>query len=409
MNIPFAAYRIIEMIGRNMDTTVHNPDQYMFDFRQIITNGRKKVGLLVGAGAPVSINVGGQGKYTPLIPNIEGLTSLVRKSLKGKEASAYELLEEQIQTPNIELILSRVRGLSEVIGSTEVHGLDGEGHKALSKSICSSIKNIVDVTLPDEENPYSNLVAWVNGITRKEPVEIFTTNYDLLFEEAMERAKTPYFDGFVGAKTAFFDPSSISNNDMPVNWIRLWKLHGSIGWSKNYDGDVIRDFLADGETMVYPSHIKYDQTQAAPFTSLFDRLKSFMLEPDSLLIANGFSFADAHISSKLMECMAANPSSAIIAMQYKKLEDEGSAVGIALKRPNMSVYCSDGAVINGVKALWKIGEEPVKNWGKIRQEYWSNEEFNLGDFKAFSHFLAKSGGDKTYAIEMESAGNEAGE
>lgn len=390
-----------------MDTTVHNPDQYMFDFRQIITNGRKKVGLLVGAGAPVSINVGDKSDYRPLIPNIEGLTGKVRESLQGKESDAYRSLEKQIDNSNVELILSRVRGLAEVIGSTKVHGLDGEGYKALSKSICASIKDIVDVGLPNEENPYSDLISWVNGITRKVPVEIFTTNYDLLFEEAMENARTPYFDGFVGAKTAFFEPSSISNNDMPVNWIRLWKLHGSIGWAINKNGDVVRDYLTDGETMVYPSHIKYDQTQAAPFTSLFDRLKSFMLEPDSLLIANGFSFADAHISSKPMECMAANPSSAIIALQYNKLEEERSAVSIAKKRPNMSVYCSDGAVINGVKALWKLGEEPIKNWGRIRQEYWTDGEFNLGDFKSFTHFLAKSGGEQTYVLGVEEASDEA--
>lgn len=390
-----------------MDTTVHNPDQYMFDFRQIITNGRKKIGLLVGAGAPVSINVGDKSNYKPLIPNIEGLTSQVRESLQGKESDAYNSLEQQCSISNIEFILSRIRGLSEVIGASEIYGLNGEGYKILSKSICASIKRIVDVGLPEEENPYSDLISWVNGINRKEPVEIFTTNYDLLFEEAMERAKTPYFDGFVGAKTAFFDPSSISNNDLPVNWIRLWKLHGSIGWSENRNGDVIRDFSSDGETMVYPSHIKYDQTQAAPFTSLFDRLKSFMLEPDSLLIANGFSFADAHISSKLMECMAANPSSAIIALQYKRLEEEKSAVSVALKRPNMSVYCSDGAVINGVKALWRLGEEPTKNWGRIRQEYWKDNEFNLGDFKSFTHFLAKSGGEAVYALDSLEANDEA--
>lgn len=395
--------------GLAMDTTVHNPDQYMFDFRQIITNGRKKVGLLVGAGAPVSINIGDDVEYNPLIPNIEGLTHQVRESLEGIESDAYKSLEDQIESSNIELVLSRIRGLADVIGSTEVCGLDGEGYKALSKSICASIKKIVDVRLPDEENPYSDLISWINGITRKAPVEIFTTNYDLLFEEAMERARTPYFDGFVGARTAFFDPSSISKNDMPINWIRLWKLHGSIGWAANNNGDVIRDFSADGETMVYPSHIKYDQTQAAPFTSLFDRLKNFMLEPDSLLIATGFSFADAHISSKLMECMAANPSSAIIALQYKNLEEEKSAVNIAKKRPNMSVYCADGAVINGVKALWKLGEEPVKNWGRIRQEYWKGDAFNLGDFKCFTHFLAKSGGEKTYATHVEGAPDEAGE
>ncbi|MCK0070856.1 SIR2 family protein [Kordiimonas laminariae] len=379
-----------------MDATVHNPDQYMFDFRHIITNGRKKIGLLIGAGAPVSVNVGSPDSYTPLIPNIEGLTSQVKEHLPAAKRETYELIEEEVGEANIELVLSRIRGLAEVIGTTKVHGLNAHEYKELSQSICAEIKKIVEVSLPQEGNPFSDLVSWVNGITRKEPVEIFTTNYDLLFEEAMERAKTPYFDGFAGAKNAFFDPSSISNNDLPVNWIRLWKLHGSIGWSQNDSGEVIRSFSEDGEIMVYPSHIKYDQTQAAPFTSLFDRLKSFMLEPDTLLIASGFSFADAHISAKLSECMSANSTSAIIALQYKGLSEEKHAVELALTRPNMSVYCQDGAVINGVKARWKLGEEPSKNWDRIRQEYWNEDGFYLGDFKSLCHFLAKSGGDKTY-------------
>lgn len=382
-------------------TTVHNPDQYMFDFRHIITNGRKKIGLLVGAGAPVSINVGSEDECVPLIPNIEGLTGLVGGRLDGVEKETYEEILKEVGESNIELVLSKVRGLSEVVGSTKVYGLDAAGHKGLSKTICDEIKGIVGVDLPEGENPFSDIISWATGITRKEAVEIFTTNYDLLFEDAMERVRTPYFDGFVGAKNAFFDPSSISKNDMPVNWIRLWKLHGSIGWAENNNGDVVRDFDSDGETMVYPSHIKYDQTQAAPFTSLFDRLKSFMLEPDSILIVNGFSFADAHISAKLTECMAENPSSAIIALQYKELEKERCAVEIALSRPNMSVYCRDGAVINGVKAKWKLGEEPSKNWEAIRREYWQDEAFYLGDFKSFSYFLAKSGGDKTHTLDSK--------
>ncbi|MCW4756549.1 hypothetical protein M8B77_23995 [Enterobacter hormaechei] len=40
-----------------MSASVHNPDTYMFDFRQLVTNGRKKIGILIGAGAPVSINM----------------------------------------------------------------------------------------------------------------------------------------------------------------------------------------------------------------------------------------------------------------------------------------------------------------------------------------------------------------
>lgn len=36
-----------------MTVSVHNPDQYMASLRQIIAQGRKRIGLLVGAGAPV--------------------------------------------------------------------------------------------------------------------------------------------------------------------------------------------------------------------------------------------------------------------------------------------------------------------------------------------------------------------
>jgi hypothetical protein len=379
--------------------TVHNPDQYMFDFKHIISHGRKKIGVLVGAGAPVSVNVGKAGLYEPLIPNVAGLTEQIRKGLKDEFKVAFEGVEKQLQNSNIELSLSRIRALAEVICESKVCGLDSNGFHSLSQKICALIYEIVNKRLPSGENPFSDIISWINGINRNHAVEIFTTNYDLLFEEAMERVKTPYFDGFSGSKIPFFDPSSISNNDLPKRWIRLWKLHGSIGWSKSSSGEIVRSNTDAGSTMVYPSHIKYDQTQSAPFSSLFERLKNFLLEPDTLLICSGFSFADAHISAKLSESMAANPSSALIALQYQKLENEAFAAELAFRCPNMSVYCRDGAIINGIKAAWKLGDLPSKNWEAIRAEYWKEGEFLLGDFKLLARFLAMSGGGKSKVID----------
>ncbi|MGV2841434.1 SIR2 family protein [Vibrio cyclitrophicus] len=267
--------------------------------------------------------------------------------------------------------------------------------------MCQIIRDVVGKPLPENDNPYSHLVSWITGIQREHAVEVFTTNYDLLFEEAMERARTPYFDGFSGSNRAFFDPSTISSNDLPARWIRLWKLHGSINWSRNKNGEVVRSQGIEDGSMVYPSHIKYAQTQAAPFSSLFDRLKSFLLTPDSLLITTGFSFADAHITAKMDECLSENPSSAVIAMQFRQLEDEKCAVDIGQRRPNLSVYCLDGAVINGVEAKWKTGELLGKNWEVIRQEYWNSDKFRLGDFATLAHFLAKSGSDKINAQETD--------
>ena len=40
--------------------------------------------------------------------------------------------------------------------------------------------------IPDGDNSYRRLARWVNSIDRAVPVEVFTTNYDLLLEQALE-------------------------------------------------------------------------------------------------------------------------------------------------------------------------------------------------------------------------------
>lgn len=381
-----------------MNESIHNPDQYMFGFRQIITNGKKKIGILLGAGAPVSINIG-KDKWEPLIPNIVGLTQAIKTDLSKEDLVVFEAIESSIEDQNFEKVLSKIRALGDVIGSSTVHGYDSANYTTLTENICNSIKTVVDRELPPSPTPYCELVSWINGINRKHGVEVFTTNYDLLLEQSLERVKTPYFDGFSGSRNAFFDPSSISRNDLPPRWVRLWKLHGSIGWEIGNNNDVIRIPHSKHTSMVYPSHIKYDQTQAAPFSSLFERFKNFLLEPDTLLIASGFSFADAHITSKIIESLMANPSAALFAFQFNKLSDESFAREIAMKCPNVSIFCRDGAIINGVEGKWRTGILPAKNWQTIRDEYFKNENFLLGDFKILTRFLATAGGE--FGIKFE--------
>jgi len=376
-----------------MENTSHNPDQHMFAFRQLATNGRKRIGILIGAGAPVSINIGGADTWKPLIPNIAGLEKIVLESLPEDQKNVYTSIKSSFSDSNLEKVLSRIRMLAEVIGEGKIFDFTAKEFTALSEAICNSIRDVVSQDLPSGANPYSELVSWINGINRKYAVEIFTTNYDLLIENALERAKTPYFDGFSGSKSAFFDPSSISKNDLPPRWVRLWKLHGSIGWESNENGEVVRVPNSKNANMVYPSHIKYDQTQAAPFSSLFERLKNFILEPDALILSTGFSFADTHISSRLLECLMANPTAALFAFQFNNLADEKAAKDLALKCSGISSFCSDGAVINGVEAKWKIGTPPTKNWHEIRSEYYKDNKFLLGDFLRLARFLATAGSD----------------
>ena len=159
--------------------SLHNPDRFMADLRQILSQGRKRIGLLIGAGAPVAVRVNKEGKLDsdgqPLIPDVERLTEAVVADLEGSEKAVVEaFLPELGENPNIEIILTRIRRLSQSIGKAEVHGLNGAGYEALANCICRKIGGIVGPSLPDEPNPYTELVSWIGGTHRGHAIEVFT-------------------------------------------------------------------------------------------------------------------------------------------------------------------------------------------------------------------------------------------
>ena len=381
------------------NTTIHNPDLYMADLRQILSQGRKRIGILIGAGAPTAIRVDGENRIVedgghPLIPDVAGLTAAVESALSQEDRAVIDALKQELTgLINIETILTQVRKLAQAIGSACVHGLDATGYDAIAQRICGEIGRCVNASLPQGSNPFSEVASWISGTRRAHSVEIFTPNYDLLLEEALERARTPYFDGFSGSYRPFFDAASVSTDVLPPRWTRLWKLHGSLGWSVTND-TVVRTGSRAATELIYPDHLKYDQVTRQPYSALFERLRAFLTSPDTLLLCSGFSFLDAHICAVFDESMAANSHSAIFAFQYKTLSEEEAVTSMASSRPNLSVYARDGAIINGVSGRWEPGQPPNEEWEAIRQTFWhpaseaNSGEFLLGDFAKLSRFLA---------------------
>lgn len=328
-----------------------------------------------------------------LMPGVEALTAQAIDALTGRQKVAAESIKAELgNAANIESILTRIRLLQQALGPAEVHGLNSDGYKALGAEVCKKIGDVVGAVLPKGRNPYTELVSWVSGTLRAHAVEIFTTNYDLLFEEAFERSRSSYFDGFTGGHLPFFDPVSVAGDDLPSRWSRLWKLHGSLGWALEGDS-VVRGRGREASELVYPDHLKYELTQKQPYSALFERLRQFLLTPDSILLASGFSFRDAHICAVLDEALAMNANASVMAFQYKDLASEEPACKLAFERPNLSVYASDGAVIGGVEGAWRPGDPP-KNWHDIRSTFWGPRSagekscFLLGDFAFLTRFCA---------------------
>ena len=390
--------------------TIHIPDRLISDLRQILSQGRKRIGLLIGAGGPASVHINADGKIDtngePLIPNVKRLTQDVIKHLKPEDQAVVDALRPELEEdPNIETFLTRIRRLSQAIGSAKVHDLDGLGYKQLAERICQEIGKIVSVSLPDETNPFTDLVSWIGGTHRDHPIEIFTPNYDLLIEEAFERERLPYFDGFSGAHKPFFDPTSISDDKFSSRWSRVWKIHGSLGW--DVQGDVIiRTGNREATRLIYPDHLKYDQITRLPYSALFERLRTFLMTPDSLLLCSGFSFSDAHITAVLDEALASNAHTAVIAFQFKALDEETPARQLALHRPNMSVYARDGGVISSIQGEWHPGQSQYKEWESIRSTFWQDNEttggqFLLGDFTKLARFFALTQAEKFQSLSNQ--------
>lgn len=216
-----------------MPANGHSPMSFVNDLGAKLATRSRHVCVFMGAGV---------GKACGL-PDLEDLKQLV---LSGLDCESRNSLDRQLQRHNLEEALSRIRRIAALVsGKDTVDGLNATQAKALDEDICRQIVNALSVKAADR-NPAICLAAWAARANYVLPVELFTVNYDLLFEEALEEMHVPYFDGFVGNLQARFhtelveaDPQS-DPGAMPAFLVRLWKLHGSVNWSWNASNQIVR-------------------------------------------------------------------------------------------------------------------------------------------------------------------------
>lgn len=359
----------------------------------------------------MSIRIPHAGTTKPLIPDIQALTQIVTNEITNKDkplecaATLTQVLGqfEDPGNPTIEHILTHVRMLVDVIRKEELGGVSRNALQELDKTICRIITRCVNANIPEDQpfSPYHQFAKWVSAIPREQPVEIFTTNYDLLIEQALEDQKVAYFDGFIGSNRAFFDLPSIEHDRLPSRWARLWKLHGSINWWRTDSGHIERRSLSDAaeQQMIYPSHLKYDQSRRLPYLAMLDRLKAFLApgKGPALLVTCGFSFADQHLNELILQSLRGNPSAVCYNLLYGNKEGEvyREACACAKKQPNIRLIARNGAIIGTIEADWKMCEpqddHTLKSFIPHKSpkdgETASEHEVLLGDFASLGRFL----------------------
>lgn len=366
---------------------MHDLSRIQRDLQESLSLDKHPVAVLIGAGCPLAVRIPTDGGGTnALIPDVRGLTDHVKAALVSDVSFKNicdQFVEDGKTEATIEDMLSRVRLLARVVGNGSVRGLTHAALVDVEKALCAEISQVVRAELPTDNSPYHYLVDWVGAISRAKPLQLFTTNYDLLMEQALEDRQIPFFDGFIGARAPFFDLRAIEDEQAPSRWVRLWKLHGSINWKYSENGSVTRCFPvppgSDG-VLIHPSELKYDESRRMPYLAMMDRLRNFLKQPSAFLVTVGYSFADDHLNEVIMQGVRGNPTSAAYALLYKNLSEELAADKLSTKLPtNISIVARDAGVVRGDRAEWLV--DPDANPGV------AGTVSELGDFGAFAKFL----------------------
>jgi len=330
-----------------------------------------KIIYLLGAGA----------SFCAGLPGIFQLTNLVRSqlhntSLNGFDGIIQSLTDSGIKEPNIEDILSELYYRLSAIAPAHPKR---KQFKIIFEEVCQVIHNTlkVDTTTEYHKEFVQRVVSRREAEPAKKapPVQIFTTNYDLLIELACEESHMVAINGFEGIfhrrwnlgcfdcdigkatthpKTPRFEPSA--------RHIRLYKLHGSLSWFED-NGEFYEEKPTSGSKrvplIIYPSRLKYAESIRPPFDWLFRRFGAAVSEA-RLLICIGYRFGDKNLNQYIFTGLDRGLFLLVLS------KEPVDALAIMSTHPRVSMINEESTIIDGKD---------------------QNDAIDLWDFKKFAKWL----------------------
>ena len=187
------------------------------------------------------------------------------------------------------------------------------------KFIFGKCTNSHDAVIDIYEQFYKKLVYRDKNLTK---TNIFTTNYDLFNERALDQLGIIFSNGFSGVIDRYFNPAvfnyafaeqmDLSNNKWNVidNFIYLYKLHGSISWIEDESTkhlfkikELQKPVMDDKNVMIYPTPVKQNASFGSPYSDLFREFQKKLMVSNNILITVGYSFSDEHINNLIYQAL----------------------------------------------------------------------------------------------------------
>ncbi|MCT1665132.1 SIR2 family protein [Corynebacterium sanguinis] len=365
------------IVGGVVKSRITNDDQQVLqDYLSSLLQVHNLV-ILIGSGA--SFHLGS--------PHTRGLDTDAVKDLIASAGSTVEPADEdllRVLNPNDDGDLEKLlNGLQLAVALASQMTLDritlGEGSTAQSFSVndIEGLRKKIGAALafacrlpgepgsidPDyREDPLRAHRDFISRVVRNRRANlprprIFTTNYDLVIESALDQLGYPYIDGFSGTvdrrlNLSYYgldfhrvDTTSQQALARAESALYLHKIHGSLNWKAAIEIEpttgveslevhqVAENAASQGErVLIYPTTAKEGDTLAYPYSDLMRMLGDAVQQDNTAIISVGYGFADPHINRILLRSLAMNPElNVFVADPYAVLEDNDMTTAAASK------------------------------------------------------------------------------
>lgn len=223
--------------------------------------------------------------------------------------------------------------LSHIILFEKLNGEIKKGDNVLREALESKIAEACKLRL----QPQSPHKDFLNKIIARKPsdprVQLFTTNYDLLFEMAANESGFVVIDGFSFTQPRkfsgrYFDLDIVNREKTRIKQeesfiskvFQFYKLHGSLNWFKDKSDNIVQQDNPSKPLIIYPASEKYESSYEQPYFEMMSRFQQALRKENTLLIVIGFGFQDKHIQNAIIEAVEQNPSFQLLIVNYNSTE-----------------------------------------------------------------------------------------
>lgn len=286
--------------------------------------------VLAGSGTSLTFNKMGQEAVAPSMWHLWQSCRRSDSSLFDLVLAAtnYNILQKEKDSngnpkDDIELLLSLCDA------SLAVGNLSSQRTSQVTRFIEKAKKIILDKT--DFTANIQCSSEWVShekflrSVARRnakqQRMKLFTTNYDLAFEQTASNIGFVVIDGFEYSSPAYFNPmwfnydivnrSNTNKNQASFipNVFHLYKIHGSVDW-RRVNGRVRKTNVTSDygdPVFIYPSSSKYQSSYDSPYLDMMSSFLEVIKNPRTALICVGFGFNDKHINNAITMALRTNP------------------------------------------------------------------------------------------------------